>query len=248
MSVSDERESQFVAVTGAAILGLAGLFAGLVVGFVSIALLGEAVALQEGSPERMAVVMTAQGAGLVAVGAVYLASRDLPLSYVRARWPSPRDAGWMIAATLVLLAGMTVALMVVKQLGLSATEHSIAESTKDNPELLLPLIPISVLVTGPAEELLFRGVIQTRLKEVFETGAAVFVAAVVFSLVHVPAYGVNSGFGPELVTTLGILFALGMFLGAIYEHTGNLVVPAIAHGLYNAVIFGMNYVRAVGAF
>lgn len=248
MSVSDERESQVVAVTGAALLGLSGLFAGLVVGLISITLLGEVVALQEGSPERLAVVMTAQGAGLVVVGLVYLASRDLPASYLRARWPSARDAAWMIAATLVLLAGMSAALMIVRQLGLSATEHSIAESTRENPQLLLPLIPISVLVTGPAEELLFRGVIQTRLKEVFGTIAAVLVAATVFSLVHIPAYGVGSGFGAELATTLGILLALGLVLGAIYEHTGNLVVPAIAHGLYNAVIFGMSYARAVGAF
>lgn len=248
MSVSEERGSPVVAVTGAALLGLAGLFAGLLVGILSISVIGEVIALPQGSPERTAVVMTAQGVGLVLVGLLYLVSRDLPASYVRVRWPSVRDAGWAIAATLGLFAALAVVLVVVQHLGLSATEHSIAEAAEDNPEMLLPLVPISVLVTGPAEELLFRGVIQTRLKEVFGTVAAVVVAALIFSLVHVPAYGAGAGFGPELVTTLGILFVLGVCLGAIFEYTGNLLVPAFAHGLYNAVVFGANYVEAIGLF
>lgn len=247
MSTSENPGSQVVAVTGAALLGLGGLLAGLVVGVVSLTLAGEVMALPRGSAARTAVVMTAQGVGLVAVGLLYLSSRDLPVSYVRLRRPSPRDVAWAVGATLGLFAALGVVLVVIQQFGLTATEHSIAESAEQNPEMLLPLIPISVLVTGPAEELLYRGIIQTRLKEVFGTVAAVLLASLVFSLVHVPAYGAG-GLGTSLATTLGVLFVLGLCLGAIYEHTGNLLVPAVAHGLYNAVVFGANYLEAVGAF
>ena len=38
----------------------------------------------------------------------------------------------------------------------------------------------------------------------------------------------------------------GAVLGALYEHTGNLVVPAVAHGVYNAVTFGVEYLELTG--
>lgn len=245
MSVSDDRSSPLVAIAGGTALGIAGLFVGLLLGIISISILDSVVALSEGSPTMTAVAMTAQGVGLVVVGMLYLQRHDLPWSYLRVSWPTLRELGWAVAATVGLFAALIAAMLVVEQLGLTATEHSVAESAEQNPALLLPLIPLSVLVTGPAEELLFRGVIQTRLKEALGVVAAVVAASAVFALVHIPAYAAGSGLSADLATTLVILFLLGGFLGAVYEHTGNLVVPAVAHGLYNAIIFGSSYVEAV---
>jgi membrane protease YdiL (CAAX protease family) len=45
-----------------------------------------------------------------------------------------------------------------------------------------------------------------------------------------------------------VLFLLGSLLGAAYEYAGNLLVPIIAHGIYNAIVFGSNYLEAIGAF
>lgn len=246
MSVSEERGSPVVAVTAAALLAVTGLLVGLVVGVLSLFVVGWVIPLPQESPARMAVLMTANGVGLVVVALLYLERHDLSPSYLRIDWPSPRDVGWAIAATLGLFAVLAVVQIVVQHLGLSPTEHSIAQSGADNPQLLLPLIPLSVLVTGPAEELLFRGVIQTRLREVLGTAAAVLVASLVFSLIHVPAY-FGTGFGVDLATTLGVLFLLAVTLGTIYELSGNLLVPIVAHGLYNAVVFGAIYLEAVGA-
>lgn len=245
MSVSDDRRSPVAAVLTALTLGFVGLFVGVLVGIVSTSLVASVVTLPENSPATTAIALVAQGVGLVAVAWIYLEERDLPWSYLRVDRPGLRDVAWALAATIGLFVTLAGTMLVIEQLGLSPTEHSVAQAAEQNPALLLPLIPLSVLVTGPAEELLFRGVIQTRLRESFGAVVAVILAATVFSLVHIPAYG-GGGLGLDLATTLGVLFLLGMFLGAVYERTENLVVPAIAHGVYNAVVFGANYVEAIG--
>ncbi|PSP27117.1 CPBP family intramembrane metalloprotease, partial [Halobacteriales archaeon QH_2_65_14] len=39
-----------------------------------------------------------------------------------------------------------------------------------------------------------------------------------------------------------ILFVLSLVIGWLFEHTDTLVVPALVHGLYNAVLFLALYV------
>lgn len=249
MSHSTDRSSPVLAVAGAAALALGGLFVGLLLGIISISLVSAVVPLPANSPGRNTVALIAQGIGLVAVAALYMERHDLSWSYVRISKPTLRDLGFAVLATVVLFGALALASVVIEQLGLTTTEHSVAQSAEENPAALLPLIPLSILITGPTEELLFRGVIQTRLRDALGSdGGAVLVAAAVFSLVHVPAYGLTSGFGTALVTTLAVLFLLGSLLGAAYEYTGNLLVPIIAHGLYNAIVFGSNYLEAIGAF
>jgi membrane protease YdiL (CAAX protease family) len=45
---------------------------------------------------------------------------------------------------------------------------------------------------------------------------------------------------------IGIAFVLALVLGATYEYTGNLTVPALIHGAYNAIQFGAAYVTTTG--
>lgn len=248
MSVSNERASPLKALGGAVFLGLTGLVMGLLIGIIAIGLLNPFVTIQQGSALTSALTLVTTGVGLVGVGVVYLSMRDLSASYLRLRWPSLRDLAGAVAAIVVLFVVLAGLNLLVQQFGLSASDHSVAQQGQENPELLLPLIPLSVLVTGPAEEFLYRGVIQSRLREAFDPRLAVVLAALVFALVHVPAYGAGGGLDSSLVTTLGILLVLGVVLGAAYEYSGNLVVPAIAHGIYNAVVFGSLYVDATGGF
>lgn len=248
MSHSTDRASPALAVGGAAVLALVGLFVGFLFSIVTISLIDPVVSLPPNSPERSAVALVAQGAGLVAVVALYLERNSLSWSYLRISQPTLRDAGFAVLATVVLFLALGLLSVAIEQLGLTTTEHSVSQSAEENPAVLLPLIPLSILVTGPAEELLFRGVIQTRLRETFTTNNAVIIASAAFSLVHVPAYAIGSSIGLSLLTTLAILFILGLLLGAAYEYTGNLFVPIIAHGVFNAVIYGSSYVDSVGAF
>ncbi|MES3516076.1 MAG: lysostaphin resistance A-like protein [Natronomonas sp.] len=242
MSTSADRlsRSRPAVVTGTIGLGVAGLLVGFLIAVVGISLAAAVFpSIEQNSAPALAIATAGQGIGIAIVAVGYLRYRGLSWSFLRVRMPTLRDVGWTIGVTIGLFAALFVAVTIIEWLGLSAAEHSVAEAAEDDPLVLLPLVPLSILVTGPAEELLYRGVIQTRLRKIFDAASAVLVASVIFAVVHIPAYA-TEGLGPELLTTLGILLLLGGFLGAVYEHTGNLLVPAVAHGLYNAIVFGGN--------
>jgi hypothetical protein len=63
----------------------------------------------------------------------------------------------------------------------------------------------------------------------------------VFAAVHVSSYS-----GEGLLATLAVVLLLGGALGVLYEKSGNLVVPAVVHGLFNAVQFAAAYATATG--
>lgn len=233
-----------IAVVG--VLGFVGLLTGLVVATLAFELVVTMVpSLRDSLPAQNAILTVGQGIGIVAVVGFYLLTNELPWSYLRIDYPDWRDlviAGITVVGLFTLLA---VTLEVLALFDVTTTEHGIADSARDDPRVLLPLIPLSVLVTGPAEELLYRGVIQTRLTEAIDAVPAIFVASTIFAVVHVPAYMAGSGLGIELVGTIATLLLLGVVLGAAYEFTGNLAVPIVAHGLYNAVTYGSSYVSLV---
>ena len=245
MSASADR-SPATTVVAAAGIGLVAFLVGLVFVSLSVSLVGAVVPIPEGTPGRAALLMVAQYGGILSVALLYLDVNDWSPSDLRLEWPDRRDLGWTVAGVVVLFATLAAATLVAEQLGLAVTEHSVSESAEDNPAVLLPMIPLSVLLTGPVEELLYRGVVQTRLKQAFSAAPAVAIAAAVFSVVHVPAYAAGGSLDASLLTTLAVLFVLGGVLGVLYEHTDNLFVPAVAHGVYNAVTFTTTYLELTG--
>jgi len=89
---------------------------------------------------------------------------------------------------------------------------------------------------------------RRRLKSAFDTWSAVGVAAVIFAVVHFIAYLDPANIPGTVVTIFLLVLPLGAILGVVYEYSDNLVVPALAHGLYNAITFGLTYADAVGLF
>ena len=79
---------------------------------------------------------------------------------------------------------------------------------------------VLAVVSGVAEEAFFRGVLQPAL--------GWLLASLVFGLVH---------FVPKraLLPWTGFALAAGLVLGALFESTGNLVAPIVAHVGINAV-------------
>ena len=69
------------------------------------------------------------------------------------------------------------------------------------------------------------------------------VGRVLFGLVHWIALVGSSGSRLPYVTVAALL---GLVLGILYERSGNLTVAAVAHGLYNTVLFGAQYAEATG--
>ena len=91
---------------------------------------------------------------------------------------------------------------------------------------------------GPCEEILYRGVVQGRLRESLPAAPAIVIASAVFAVIHVMA--LTGGISGRL-TTVAVLFFPSLVFGAVYEYTGNIVVPALLHSLHNAVIFTLLY-------
>ncbi|PSP95548.1 hypothetical protein BRC84_03010 [Halobacteriales archaeon QS_1_68_44] len=77
------------------------------------------------------------------------------------------------------------------------------------------------------------GVVQNRLRERLSAVPAVAVAGVLFAAVHV----ISAVGDPAAVGTLIVLLVpAGLVLGAVYEYTGNLVVPWLVHSTHNSVL------------
>ncbi|RQG92418.1 CPBP family intramembrane glutamic endopeptidase [Natrarchaeobius chitinivorans] len=179
----------------------------------------------------------AVGTGVVAGG--YLLVRQFDLSYIDLEIPSKRDVLWTVGGIIVLFGALFVISTVFYTTGVESSDHGTAQQAEENPEILLVLIPASLLVIGPFEELLYRNVIQKSLYETFSRYGAVVVGSVIFAAVHVLAYA-TAGVG-EVIASLGVVFGLSIVLGIIYERTENLVVPALIHGAYNAILFANLY-------
>ena len=109
---------------------------------------------------------------------------------------------------------------------------------------LVWLIPLSFLLIGPGEELLFRGVVQGRLRESFGPVGAVVLASAGFAPAHILAL---TGSVVQLAVSIAVLFVPALVFGAVYERTKNLTVPILIHGAYDATIFGIAYLCSVTA-
>ena len=102
--------------------------------------------------------------------------------------------------------------------------------------LLVGLLVIGV-VPAVAEELVFRGVVQRNLVRWTQSRhAGIWLAAAVFSAIHVQFFG----FVPR--------FVLGLVLGYLYEWSGNILVPMAAHFTQNAFQLLMVYLSQHGGF
>ncbi len=221
-----------------ALVALAGFLLSVPVGVVVIVpLVAVGVELSPVATVVLSLV-TLQGIAFPLAALLYLRLRGKSFDYVRARVPSLSDIGWGLAGYLgAFLLAMT--LLVVIQLGDAPTAERTDQALLQQPEVLLALIPLSFLLIGPGEELLFRGVIQTTLRETFSAPAAIALASLGFAPAHIVSL---AGSPAALFVSISVLFFPSLVFGAVYERTGNIVVPSIAHGAYNATIFGLIYV------
>lgn len=80
------------------------------------------------------------------------------------------------------------------------------------------------LLAGLAEEILFRGVLQTTLAESAHPLLGLLIASVAFGLAHLitPTYALLAGL-------------IGLYLGLLHFVTQNLFVPIVVHALYDFV-------------
>ncbi len=229
------QESPLYTIGVAAGLGLAG-----VVGLVIVTLVVGRVLLTAGfglGEVLLVSVTLGQPLGFVGVGTVYLRRRGLEWreirTYLGVRPPSLREVGIVVGGYIVLIGLLLAVVAIVLSFLPQPAENQGAVQLASNPELIPLGIAMMFLVVGPCEEFLFRGVVQNRIRERLPAAPTIAIAAVLFAVVHV----ISAAGSPAAVAVLvGVLLVPGVVLGAVYEYTGNLVVPWLLHSIHNSVL------------
>lgn len=185
-----------------------------------------------------------QGLGFGGTAFYVLTRFDLGREFVRVRRPTLRTVAAIVGG-FVLFLGLYLGLVqLYAALGIETGGSSIVSSAVQNPLLGVALILLSLVLVGPAEELLYRGIVQTTFARALGAPAAVLATSAAFASIHY--FGVTGSVEARLAT-VSLVFALAVFLGAVYELTDNLVVPAVIHGLYNATTFAVALFGVPGA-
>jgi len=210
---------------------------GIALAVVGMHLLSIAGYTMETAPVAFNVTGTVlQFAGFIVAVLAYVRLADEG-ELIPVRIPTVGDVAWMVAGFVGVFVAAGGVGVLVSLLGLETAQNAAISEGLENPEFFLYLIPIAVLLVGPGEELLFRGVVQGKLKEAYGPIPAILVASVLFGAVHVVALTGGAG----AVVYIAVASALGIVLGVIYEWSGNILVPAVVHGLWNAMLFGVWY-------
>ena len=117
--------------------------------------------------------------------------------------------------------------------------NNIINQVMDSPAFGTMIMNLFIIAILPAvaEEILFRGVLQKILYNLFKSGhAAIWVTAFVFSTIHFQFFG----FVPR--------FILGLVFGYLFFWSGTLWLPVISHFVNNAVPVVMAYIQGMEKF
>lgn len=157
------------------------------------------------------------------------------------RWPCSRAVIWTMAVVVLAIPAMNVIVQWNASLTLPESMSRIEQVLRASEQAangmvmmlmsgtsVLDLI-LSILImgclTGIAEELFFRGMLQKLLHvQLRNAHIAIWATAVIFSAVHLQFFG----FVPRML--------IGAFLGYLAWLSGSLWLPAMAHALNNSLV------------
>jgi uncharacterized protein len=150
--------------------------------------------------------------------------------------------GFSLFGALSVIAFLLI--LVVLAILLQVDPKAVDLLNKPNPVLNVPpnkawiLIVISILVVGPAEEYIFRGFMYGGLLNITKGKhwlPLAIISSLMFAGVHA-YYAVTYGVASSLAFIDLVAFGVGMCI-TYYWTGGNILIPAIIHGLYDATGF-----------
>jgi membrane protease YdiL (CAAX protease family) len=127
-----------------------------------------------------------------------------------------------VAATVAFEAWLSTAFPSVAELGALPSEN--AERLRENTALILSIIG-AVIGAPLAEELVFRGLVYTAVRERWGYAWALGLSSVFFAAMH---------FEPTGVYAL-IVLPSAVLLGWLREKTGGIYAPILIHAVFNAI-------------
>lgn len=153
-----------------------------------------------------------------------------PLTPARLRLRPGWETGPALAVMVIGLLALGQALdSLTIVLGLRESQaivliRRLLESTA-GPDLFGAVVVLGV-IAGSAEEIFFRGYMQSRLREHWPPAAAIVAASTAFAILHIDISAVH----------IVLAFVLGLYLGYIVELTGS-ALPAITCHIANNVLY-----------
>lgn len=214
----------------ALLVAVGGAVLGAVVAIPVAALLSVA-----GGLAAFAGLVVASEAGYAVAGYAFLRTGDA--ADLAPSWVAPGVRGlWLVVAGTLLTVGFNrLAFGLAASVGIDPVAAVAPPERLAVWPTMLVLAPVFVLVVGPVEEYLFRGVLQRYLLGAFSMRGAIAWSSLLFVLVHLPTVlQVAPG---AVVVTGPVLFVVSVCFGWLYERTGTLVVPALVHGFYDVAVF-----------
>jgi len=140
---------------------------------------------------------------------------------------------WLISFPTVIVIGQLVSLMILSKFPDSHIDQvavKFLKSTMQYPFLFTLTAFLLVAVVPAIEEFLFRGFLQTWLKQYFNVNIAIIVTSLIFSSFH---FSYSQGLSNiELLTSL---FVLSCFLGFLYERQQSILASIGLHSTFNLI-------------
>jgi len=167
------------------------------------------------------------GWGYLPLWAYVLMAFVVPLAVVFGLGDKPRDIGLSWGYRSFQVAGVWVGLRALMLAPAFVTGHIL---------MVAGMMVLHVAGVAFPEELIFRGVLQSRLSLLLGSTWAVVLSALLFGLWHL---GVNdSAYGGDLATAAArsvlVQGTLGLGYAFAYARTRSLVAPVLAHAAFNA--------------
>ena len=151
--------------------------------------------------------------GIKALDLIRYTEREMALSHLKTI--SVKDYVWLLVATIGLCLGITSLLSLIGMLGKSSDYQAVV-NTQFAANIYLTAIGYG-LISPVAEELLFRGVIYTRMRQYFHVRIAIVASAALFGLYH--------GNSVQVIYA----FVMGLFMAYAYEAFGSFYMPLGIH-------------------
>lgn len=102
----------------------------------------------------------------------------------------------------------------------------------------LALFPFMTLCVGLSEESLFRGFMQTHLTAIFSEKKALLIQAMLFGIWHI-VWHISPINLIGMISHVVITFFFGLVFGVFYKLSKNLTPLILAHGLVDAIPYGI---------
>ena len=211
---------------------LAGLFGSMVIGISLAGMLGSA-AERAGGPTSMPTLIIGtlcfHGMGMVLIGRLV---RENNATWSEAfGFSSGRVGRSLLLAVLVWLLVLPLAWSlsqfterVLSLFHVETVPQSIVQTLQSNLSLSMSIVLglAAVFIAPVAEELIFRGVLYSFIKQCGYPRLAMWGTAILFAFIH-----------NNRLTFLSLLL-LALILTLLYETTNNLLAPILTHSLFNA--------------